>query len=196
MNIELQEIRSFLANKHPFDLLSEKTLSDLPEKLQIRYFRKGSEIPDTETLFDHLYLIRTGEVELKTADGEQQARLGEDDMFGYGSSHVGSRDKLKAFAMADTLVYQLRAADLYRICDQNAQFNGFFEFRRIWHDRGLNGITRLHLSAQCQNAIPAHNERIDLKTGNCRNLDCQTPEIDQHLYQSITVTGRFCAQFQ
>ncbi|NDY71488.1 cyclic nucleotide-binding/CBS domain-containing protein [Desulfobacter hydrogenophilus] len=127
MNTELQEIRSFLANKHPFDLLSEKTLSDLPEKLQIRYFHKGSEIPDTGTLFDHLYLIRTGEVELKTADGELQARLGEDDMFGYRSSHVGSRDKLKAFAMADTLVYQLRAADLYRICDQNAQLNCFFD---------------------------------------------------------------------
>lgn len=127
MNIELQEIRSFLANNHPFDLLSEKTLSDLPEKLQIRYFRRGSEIPDTGTLFDHLYLIRTGEVELNTADGELQARLGEGDMFGYRSSHVGSRDKLKAFAMEDTLVYQLRAADLYRICDQNAQLNSFFD---------------------------------------------------------------------
>jgi len=127
MNIELQEIRSFLANNHPFDLLSEKTLSELPEKLQIRYFRRGSEIPDTGTLFDHLYLIRTGEVELNTADGELQARLGENDMFGYRSSHVGSRDKLKAFAMEDTLVYQLRAADLYRICDQNAQLNCFFD---------------------------------------------------------------------
>lgn len=127
MNIELQEIRSFLANNHPFDLLSEKTLSDLPEKLQIRYFRRGSEIPDTGTLFDHLYLIRTGEVELNTADGELQASLGEGDMFGYRSSHVGSRDKLKAFAMEDTLVYQLRAADLYRICDQNAQLNSFFD---------------------------------------------------------------------
>jgi len=127
MNIELQEIRSFLANNHPFDLLSEKTLSELPEKLQIRYFRRGSEIPDTGTLFDHLYLIRIGEVELNTADGELQARLGENDMFGYRSSHVGSRDKLKAFAMEDTLVYQLRAADLYRICDQNAQLNCFFD---------------------------------------------------------------------
>ena len=127
MNIELQEIRSFLANKHPFDLLSEKTLSDLPEKLEIRHFRKGSEIPDTGTLLDHLYLIRKGEVELKRADGELQARLGEDDMFGYGSSHVGSRDKLKAFAMEDTLVYQLRAADLYRICDENARVNRFFD---------------------------------------------------------------------
>ncbi len=127
MNIELQEIRSFLANNHPFNLLSEKTLSDLPEKLQIRYFRRGSEIPDTGTLFDHLYLIRTGKVELNTADGELQARLDENDMFGYRSSHVGSRDKLKAFAMEDTLVYQLCAADLYRICDQNAQLDCFFD---------------------------------------------------------------------
>ncbi|WP_035235367.1 DUF294 nucleotidyltransferase-like domain-containing protein [Desulfobacter vibrioformis] len=127
MNIELQEIRSFLANNHPFGLLSEKTLSDLPEKLQIRYFRKGSEIPDTGTLFDHFYLIRTGKVELNTANGELQARLGENDMFGYRSSHVGSRDKLKAFAMEDTLVYQLCAADLCWICDQNAQLNSFFD---------------------------------------------------------------------
>lgn len=127
MNIELQEIRSFLANNHPFDLLSEKTLSDLSEKLQIRNFSRNSEIPDTGTLFDHLYLIRSGKVELNTAEGELQARLGENDMFGYRSSHVGSRDKLKAFAMEETLVYQLRAADLYRICDQNAQLNCFFD---------------------------------------------------------------------
>nr|WP_321398179.1 DUF294 nucleotidyltransferase-like domain-containing protein [uncultured Desulfobacter sp.] len=127
MNIALQEIRSFLAKNHPFDLLPEKTLSALPGKLQIRHFRKGSEIPDSGTLFDHLYLIRTGKVELNTADGELQAHLGENDMFGYGSSHVDSRDKLKAFAMEDTLVYQLRAADLYKICDQNAQFNSFFD---------------------------------------------------------------------
>jgi CBS domain-containing protein len=127
MNIELQEIRSFLANNHPFDLLSEKTLSDLSEKLQIRNFSRNSEIPDTGTLFDHLYLIRTGKVELNTAEGELQARLGENDMFGYRSSHVGSRDKLKAFAMEETLVYQLCAADLYRICDQNAQLNSFFD---------------------------------------------------------------------
>src|SRR6056297_303982 len=127
MNIELQEIRSFLANNHPFGLLSEKTLSDLSENLQTRYFRRGSEIPDTGTLFDHLYLIRTGKVELNTTDGELQARLGENDMFGYRSSLVGSRDKLKAFAMEDTLVYQLRAADLYRICDQNTQLNSFFD---------------------------------------------------------------------
>jgi CBS domain-containing protein len=127
MNIELQEISSFLANNHPFGLLSEKTLSDLSEKLQTRYFRRGSEIPDTGTLFDHLYLIRTGKVELNTADGELQARLGENDMFGYRSSLVGSRDKLKAFAMEDTLVYQLHAADLYRICHQNTQLNRFFD---------------------------------------------------------------------
>nr|WP_319393899.1 putative nucleotidyltransferase substrate binding domain-containing protein [uncultured Desulfobacter sp.] len=127
MNIELQEIRSFLANIHPFDLLPEKTLSDLPEKLQTRYFRRGSEIPDTGTLFDHLYLIRTGTVELNTSDGELQARLGENDMFGYRSSHVGGRDKLKAFAMEDTLVYQLRAADLYRICHENVQRHRFFD---------------------------------------------------------------------
>ncbi|MCG8551726.1 MAG: CBS domain-containing protein [Desulfobacterales bacterium] len=127
MNSELQEIRSFLANNHPFDLLPEKTLSDLPEKIEIRYFRKGSEIPDTGTLLDHLYLIRNGEVDHKTADGELQARLGENDMFGYGSSHAGSRDKLKAFAMEGTRVYQLRAADLYRICDQNARLHSFFD---------------------------------------------------------------------
>ena len=110
---KLPEIRSFLAHNHPFEQLSEKALSELPEKLQIRYFRRGSEIPDTGTLFDHLYLIRTGKVELNTPDGELQTRLGEGDMFGYRSSHVGSRDKLKAFAMEDILVYQLRAADLW-----------------------------------------------------------------------------------
>ena len=151
MNIKLPEIRSFLAHNHPFEQLSEKALSELPEKLQIRYFRRGSEIPDTGTLFDHLYLIRTGKVELNTPDGELQTRLGEGDMFGYRSSHVGSRDKLKAFAMEDILVYQLSAADMDRICDQNAQLNCFFDTSdEVQSERQREAISLFSQSDQTQ----------------------------------------------
>ncbi|OQX31704.1 MAG: signal transduction protein [Candidatus Sedimenticola endophacoides] len=126
MDIELMEIRDFLADHHPFDQLTEKALSELPAKLQIRYFRRDAAVPDTGRLPDHLYLIRTGAVELRGADGELLARLGEGDLFGYRASHIDEHSEIQGIAIEDTLVYQLAAGELDRMCSQNSQFAFFF----------------------------------------------------------------------
>ncbi|MES9845086.1 MAG: cyclic nucleotide-binding/CBS domain-containing protein, partial [Candidatus Sedimenticola sp. 6PFRAG5] len=87
MEIELLEIRDFLASHHPFDQLSESALSELPGKLQVRYYRRDSAIPDSGSLESFLYIVRTGAVELCN-EGELLARLGEGDMLGYRASSL------------------------------------------------------------------------------------------------------------
>ena len=42
MEVELLEIQHFLAEHHPFDLLSEEKLAELPEQLEVTYLRRGS----------------------------------------------------------------------------------------------------------------------------------------------------------
>ena len=42
MEVELLEIQHFLAEHHPFDLLSEEQLAELPEQLEVTYLRRGS----------------------------------------------------------------------------------------------------------------------------------------------------------
>ena len=69
MEVELQEIRDFLAEVPPFDLLSEEALNSLVRKIGIRYIRRGSALPvDTESP-SSLFVIRQGSVSLYTAGG-------------------------------------------------------------------------------------------------------------------------------
>ncbi|MES9869028.1 MAG: putative nucleotidyltransferase substrate binding domain-containing protein [Sedimenticola sp.] len=125
MEIELLEIRDFLASHHPFDQLSESALSELPEKIQIRYYRRDSSIPDNGTLDSFLYIVRTGAVEL-SGDEELIARLGEGDLLGYRASSMGNIPELHGTAIEDSLIYQLSAADVDRLCDKHTQLAYFF----------------------------------------------------------------------
>ncbi|MEJ1297671.1 MAG: putative nucleotidyltransferase substrate binding domain-containing protein [Candidatus Sedimenticola sp. (ex Thyasira tokunagai)] len=125
MEIELLEMRDFLAPHHPFDQLSEETLSELPEELQVRYYRRDSAIPDGGSLDNSLYIVRTGAVEL-CDDGELLARLGEGDIFGYRASRMGISSHLRGIAIEDTLIYQLPAEEVDNLCAKHTQFAYFF----------------------------------------------------------------------
>jgi len=50
LEIELIEIRNFLALYPPFDRLDEPEMNRLPQQLQIRYFRQQSTLPDLQAL--------------------------------------------------------------------------------------------------------------------------------------------------
>lgn len=45
MDVELIEIREFLASNAPFDQLPEATLEALPKRLSVRYLRRGTAFP-------------------------------------------------------------------------------------------------------------------------------------------------------
>ena len=126
MEVELLEIRDFLAAHHPFDQLPDTSLSELPKLLAIRYYRRDTAIPDIGSLDDHLYIIRSGAVELRSPDDELVARLGEGDIFGYRTSQQESDTKYRGLAMEDCLLYQLPANEVDTLCDQHAQFAYFF----------------------------------------------------------------------
>ncbi|MCP3869415.1 MAG: cyclic nucleotide-binding/CBS domain-containing protein [Gammaproteobacteria bacterium] len=127
MEIELLEIRDFLAVHHPFDQLSDPFLTMLPEKLEIRYFRRNTSIPDSGSVNNYLYIVRSGAVELLGKENELLARLSEGDVFGYRASHRETQEKQRrGTAIEDTLVYQLSASDVDHLCDKNPQFAYFF----------------------------------------------------------------------
>ncbi len=114
MDIELIEIREFIGAHHPFDQLPETMLVELPARLEVRYFRRESSIPNIGSLDNHLYIVRSGAVELHGSDdelygpGEElHARLGEGDVFGYRASYRHSQGSYTASALEDTLIYQI-----------------------------------------------------------------------------------------
>lgn len=111
MDIELVEIREFLATIPPFDQLPSEELERLPARLSIRYLRRGQAFPPSN--HSGLYIIRQGAVELR--DGGQQilGKLGEGDVhlndcrdhLGQASSASGARPV--GLAIEDSLVYIL-----------------------------------------------------------------------------------------
>ena len=56
MEVELLEIRDFLAAHHPFDQLPAESLSNLVAKIEIRYYRRDSEVLAVGQEIAHLHL--------------------------------------------------------------------------------------------------------------------------------------------
>ena len=66
MNIELKEIRDFLANTTPFDKLPIEKVEEITHASSIRYFRRGSPMPTVNVTQNQLYIIRKGSIAIQT----------------------------------------------------------------------------------------------------------------------------------
>ena len=64
MDIELIEIRDFLAAHPPFDRLPREVLDELPRSLELRYVRRGGEVFHIGGSNDKLHIVRTGAVDI------------------------------------------------------------------------------------------------------------------------------------
>jgi CBS domain-containing protein len=127
MDIELVEIRDFLASHPPFDHLPADALDKLPKELSIRYFRRGSEFPPRDTDQAYLYLIRQGAIELRDADGELVSKLGEGDMCTFPCTHDSFEPPFNGSTAEDTLVYLLDCQQLQAVKAANDDFREHFD---------------------------------------------------------------------
>ena len=124
MEIELIEIRDFIALYPPFNVLDENALNKLPKKLTIRYFRKGSIFPDLTINNKNLYIIRTGAVELRNQDEQLVDKLSEGDIYLSNEKPGENSNELKGVCAEDTLVYLLDYENLISLQ------NEFDDFKR------------------------------------------------------------------
>lgn len=123
MNIELIEIRDFLSVSPPFDQLPAATLEQLPKRLSVRYFRRGSPFPP-ETPESYVYLLRRGAVELRDPQGELVGKLAEGDLCDMPCRARHEGIPFVANTSEDTLAYALTCDELDRL---RAEFPGFAE---------------------------------------------------------------------
>lgn len=126
MEIELIEIRDFIAQHSPFDLLDEEALNNLPKKLTIRYFRQGSIFPDLTIKNKSLYIIRTGAIELRNQFEQLIEKLGEGDIYLLDEEIDKYSNELKGVCAEDTIVYLLGYEDLTLLQNQFDDFNQQF----------------------------------------------------------------------
>ncbi len=120
MDVELLEIRDFLAGVPPFDVLPPDVLARLPRSLTVRYLRRGKAFPP-EGAGPALYVVRQGAVELRNESDELVAKYGEGDV------HDATRapetgPALRGFAVEDTLLYLVPAAEAERLRSVHPRF--------------------------------------------------------------------------
>ena len=126
MDIEIIEIRDFLSQHHPFDLLPEAALNDLVRRIEIRYLRRGSAIMTPGEPADFLYIVRTGAVETRDPDGQLLARLGEGEVCGIRAFLRGGMAVNRSVMLEDSLVYLLPLDAFARIHATYPQVEYYF----------------------------------------------------------------------
>jgi signal-transduction protein with cAMP-binding, CBS, and nucleotidyltransferase domain len=80
MDIELKEIRDFLASIPPFDRLPLTLVKQLTHETSIRYIRRGMPMPPRNVTPDRLYVIRKGAIAIQSTKGKLLGKLSDGDI--------------------------------------------------------------------------------------------------------------------
>jgi CBS domain-containing protein len=126
MEVELQEIRDFVAAVPPFDLLPEDVLNHLVRRLGIRYIRRGKSLPADADSSSSLFFIRQGSVSLYSSDDELLGMLAEGDLCTAFCAGEGNEFN-EARATEDTLVYSIPCTVLFDIVEKHPEVGAFLK---------------------------------------------------------------------
>jgi len=127
MNVELAEIRDFLAAQHPFDALPDAVLDGLPAQLSVRYLRRGTPFPPPDADARYVYVVRQGALELRDRRGELLDKLGEGDLSSMACSDDGPESAMTGVAAEDTLLYLLPCTGLDALRREHPDFGRHFD---------------------------------------------------------------------
>ena len=126
MSIEINEIASFLKTTTAFQTLTDAQRAQVSREVVIRYARAGEIILEAGGHNEHLFLVRSGAVELRLAGEELSARLGAGSAFAYPSLLRGGEVHNTTTALEDTLLYAIPAEQFHKLRSENRAFKEFF----------------------------------------------------------------------
>jgi len=124
---ELTEIKDFLAQYPPFEFLPEKEVTHATSHIEIGYFRAGDNILTYGAPIVHLYIVRSGLVELYRRNGDLYNRIDSGSIFGQFGLLMNKKVRFSAVAIEDTLVYLLPEDVFNEFCDTSEDFSDYVE---------------------------------------------------------------------
>lgn len=145
LDVELSEIRDFLAQYPPFDALPAAELDALPAQLEIQYFRRGTDILAKGHDNHHLYVVRSGAVDIVDESGVLVDRGEAGTCFGSISLLGANPSTFVVTAIEDTLALMMDAETFFRLRAEYPEFEHFFDVQRAHRMRGA--VSRQQLSA-------------------------------------------------
>lgn len=126
MDVELVEVRDFLARCAPFDELPGTVLDRLPARLTQRYHRRGSVIVGAGETNDTLHIIRSGAVEICDPEGTLLDTRDEGDCFGYSTLAHAGPSRYRMDAVADTLLLEMSREVFDEVAAEHPVLKDFF----------------------------------------------------------------------
>lgn len=126
MDIELVEIREFLAGQPPFSLLPDEQLDSLPKELAIRYLRRGTPFPPADQTKNCLYILRKGAIELRNNKDELIGKYSEGDIYPASCLPHEPAHFQRATTVEDCLLYLLPCEHLQVLRTADKNFNTYF----------------------------------------------------------------------
>lgn len=145
MDVELAEIRDFLAQHPPFDALPQQVLDDLPRRCTLTYARRGTEILRQGDRGDRLWLVRSGAVDI-TDDGTLVDRVGAGGAFGMSAVVERGPTRYAVSAREDTLLLTLPQADFEELASQHPAVA--VHFAATHHGRIRTALSQLQRSSR------------------------------------------------
>jgi CBS domain-containing protein len=142
---------AFLRSVHPYDSLDDTALSDLARRFEQRSYTAGAQIYALNAPLDGLYLIYSGEVEVRDAHDAPVSLLGPRNSFGERGLLRDGHAVTSAKAVRDTRLLLLPRADFQAMIADNAAARRFFDRsgrqRRDSDDLGTSRVSALMADA-------------------------------------------------
>jgi CBS domain-containing protein len=126
MEIELIEIRDFLARCPPFDMLPEERLNLLPKSVEIRYLRRERAFPPTDAEGAYLYLVRSGAIDLLDDEGDLVEKLDAGGVYIVPCQLLDLGRATRGVAVEDSLLYLLPCQILQDLRSAEPEFDRHF----------------------------------------------------------------------
>jgi CBS domain-containing protein len=146
LDVELSEIRDFLAEHAPFESLPPEELDTLPSQLRMEYFRRGTSILAKGRENHHLYCLRTGAVDIFDESGTLVERGEAGTCFGSISLLGANPSTFVVTTIEDTLALVMSAETFFRLRREYPDFEHFFDEQRAHRMRGAVNYQQLSQS--------------------------------------------------
>ncbi len=124
------QLTQFLASVHPYDSLSEAELSALSARCSVREYSSGQEVFAIGDGLVDLYIVHTGEIDIRDEAGVQISLLGPRNSFGERALLRGSTAERSATALSEATLILLPSDALFELIDASPATARFFDRRR------------------------------------------------------------------
>lgn len=144
MDVELAEIRDFLAAHPPFDGLPPAELDGLPSVMKGRYARRGTHMMSVGQPNDEVFVVRSGAVDIRDSNGTLVERGEVGTCFGTTTVIEGEVSRFSIEAIEDLLVFVLPGERWHALAGRYPDFRMFFAGQR--KARMAGALASVHLA--------------------------------------------------